>query len=79
MTMICFIKAQWDVINIGKCQNDYDGLKNVSANRMELCCDKMPFFVPINLIIEFLTLLACSITKIQATQKTRFLLEAAKI
>ena len=27
MTMICSIKAQWDVICIGKCQNDYDGLK----------------------------------------------------
>ena len=48
MTMICSIKAQWDVIHIGKCQNDYDGLKNVSANRMELYCDKMPFLCQSN-------------------------------
>ena len=72
MTMICFIKAQWDVIHIGKYWNDYDGLKNVSANRMELCCDKMPFFVPINLIIEFLTLVACSITKYRPQKQSFF-------
>ena len=79
MTMICSIKAQWDVILIGKCQNYYDGLiKNVSVNRnkMELY-DKVPFFVPINLVIEFLTLLACSIAKYRP-QKQKFFYKQPK-